>query len=157
MERSAMNTQPDLQEPGTRDECLRVLSGLRRGELAAVATYSQAIVKDGSAGMPLVQLRCGHEDAAALLQKRITELGGRVDATGGIWEAFARSVEGAAKVFGNDAATAALHVGEKHGVDGYTRALANQRVDAESRHLLRGALVRQQASLGALEGLVGVR
>lgn len=157
MERAAMSTQPDFREPRTRDECLRVLSGLRRGELAAVSTYSQAIAKAGSAGVSLVQLRCGHEEAAAVLHKRITELGGEVNETGGIWEAFARSVEGTAKVLGNDAATTALRAGEKHGVDGYRRALADQRVDAESRHVLRGALVRQQASLGALEGLVRVQ
>ncbi len=152
-----MNTRLAVRAPHPPDESVRVLSRLRRGELSVMSTYSKAIAKGGTRGKHLAELRCGHEAAAAALHRRVTDLGGTVDATGGFWESFSGVVRGATTMLRTATTVETLRLGERHGVVGYAKALANQRVDPESWQQLRVAFARQQASLGALEGLVGPR
>jgi hypothetical protein len=141
----------------TRDHRLRRLGSLFRGECAAVATYAQAIEKDGAAKEALSGLRDEHSRAAAQIERRIVALGGTVPDGGGIWVEFAKAIEGAAKVFGNAAALAALKLGESHGVDKYADAVGDPVLDPESRDVLRDSIARQKSHLSALDALRGAR
>lgn len=133
----------------TNPKAVDRLNSLARGELAAVETYRQAISKDGSASDALTELRRGHEDAASRLSSRVRTLGGTPPTDSGAWGDFARSVEGAAKVFGNDMALRALRSGEEQGTRSYESALAASDLDADSKTLVRDTLLPRQRGLAA--------
>jgi hypothetical protein len=133
------------------------LHALRRGELAAVETYRQAILKEGSPANELGAIRSEHEDAAEQLRMRIEALGEQADATSGVWGDFAKAVEGAAKILGNKAALMALKTGEQHGVDEYEEALRDPDLDAGSKDLIRDKLLpRQREHVTRVDALIKV-
>jgi bacterioferritin (cytochrome b1) len=120
------------------------LNSLLRGELSAVETYRQAIAKEGSASVELNRLRADHDDAASQLAARVKALGGVPATDPGVWGDFTKALEGAAKVFGNDAAMQALKAGEKLGTSSYERALDDADLDAASKDLIRNTLLPRQ-------------
>src|SRR5581483_5400935 len=101
------------------------LHSLHRGEISAAETYIQALEK--FAGQPeevdLLRLRDDHRATANMLRQHIRELHEKPSGGSGWWGAWAKFVEGTAKVFGKTAALKALKEGEEHGIKEYEKAL----------------------------------
>src|SRR5262245_8312083 len=110
------------------------LNSFLRGELSAVETYRQAIEKlsDKPEASTLNDCMASHELRARLLAQEIRRRGGEPAQGSGPWGAFAKLVEGSAKVFGEKAAIAALEEGEDHGRDDYQRDTDELEADAQS-------------------------
>jgi uncharacterized protein (TIGR02284 family) len=105
-----------MHEQTSRD--IEQLNSFLRGELSAVETYNQAIEKlddDPAMRQRLVALRDSHTARVQQLSSKIQALGGKPDDSSGMWGAFAKLVEGSAKLFGKSAAVQALEEGEDHG------------------------------------------
>jgi uncharacterized protein (TIGR02284 family) len=136
------------------------LNRLLRGELAATETYQQAMEKWGSepgAG-ELRRLHDEHRDSANTLRQHVHGQGGQPDQGAGTWGAFARAVEGTAKVFGNAAALKALKEGEEHGIKDYESALQNPDLPTECRNLIQSSLLpRTRSHLPVLDRLMSSR
>ena len=100
---------------------VKKLNSLLRGEIAAVETYDQCIekMKDSATVVELRELRSSHQRRVEQLQQQIIALGGQPDQSSGAWGAFAKLVEGGAKVFGESAAISALEEGEDKGKRDY--------------------------------------
>ncbi len=121
------------------------LNSLLRGELAATETYQQALAKVGNepwAG-PLRKIHEDHRSAANMLRKHVHEFGGQPDQDSGAWGLFAKTVEGAAKLFGNKAALKALKEGEEHGLHTYEDVLLDADVADDCKTLIRSTLLPQ--------------
>lgn len=98
------------------------LNSFLRGEISAVETYDQAIKKladEPALAESLRACRASHDRRVNALRSEIRRLGGDPAEGSGVWGAFAKAVEGGAKVFGKSAAIAALEEGEDHGRDDY--------------------------------------
>jgi len=119
------------------------LNSMLRGELAAIATYEQALDNLGTteAAQPLRTIHRQHVQTADLLRQQIDKLGGIWDVSSGAWGAFAKAVQGAAKLLGNTTALSALKEGEEHGIKEYERALADQNLPAECMTLITSTLL----------------
>ena len=139
-----------------RSEALDTLNELLRGEMAAIETYRQAleVVEDGDGAEALRGLRRHHRDAADVLWHHVEAHGGQPSEGSGAWGAFAKAVEGTARLLGNRAALKALKEGEEHGLQKYEEALrADLPLDCEL--LIRETLLpRQRGHLPVLDGLI---
>lgn len=119
---------------------------LVKGELSAIETYKQALRKVGYGTWPgaeLLRIETEHETAAALLKERIRRRGMEPPENSGLWGAWSKAIEGAAKVFGGKAAIKALKAGEEHGVHEYETALRDETLDPEIKALIRRTLLPQ--------------
>ena len=125
-----------------------ILNRLLRGELAATATYQQALAKVGNEprATDLRRLHDEHRTAANELRQHIHHHGGKPDQGSGAWGAWAKTVEGAAKIFGDAAAVKALKEGEEHGVKDYEDALADANLPGDCKDLIRNRLLPQTRS-----------
>ncbi len=133
------------------------LNSLLRGELSATETYQQALAKvdDERGASELRQIHLEHREAANTLRKHVHEHAGKPDQGSGAWGAFAKAVEGTAKVFGNTAALKALKQGEEHGINSYESALKDSNLPMECETLIRTQLLPQtRAHVAALERLI---
>lgn len=120
------------------------VNALIRDELAAVETYRQAMDKFGGAtAAELRRLENDHERAVALLQEKVAEKGVEPATSSGAWGAFAKTVEGTAKLLGKTAALKALKEGEEHGIKDYEAALEDDSVPADVRALIQTHLLPQ--------------
>jgi hypothetical protein len=121
------------------------LNSFLRGEMSAVETYKMALEKlDGISTMRdelLVNLQ-SHQDRVMALQDAILAVGGTPADGSGPWGAFAKVVEGGAKVLGDKAAIAALESGEDHGLADYKRGLDD--LDGSALTLVTRTLLPQQ-------------
>jgi len=124
---------------------IECLNSLLRGELAATETYQQAIAKmDRTAhAADLRRMHVEHREAANTLRQHVHECGGKPDQGSGAWGAWAKFVEGTAKIFGETAALKALKEGEEQGVKDYESALQKGELAAECRLLIRNQLLPQ--------------
>jgi uncharacterized protein (TIGR02284 family) len=124
------------------------LNRLLRGELAATETYQQAMEKAGAdtAASELRRIRDEHRDAANTLRQHVHQHGDKPDQDSGAWGAFAKAVEGSAKLFGNRAAIKALKEGEEHGIKDYEAALKEDSLPPECKELIRGKLLPETRS-----------
>jgi uncharacterized protein (TIGR02284 family) len=118
-----------MQEPNldTKDSVqVDQLNSFLRGEISAVETYRQAIEKLSASAHVTTLRDCmqSHQQRVNALQQEIRRLGGNPADGSGVWGAFAKLVEGGAKIFGEKAAIAALEEGEDHGRDDYKRDIA---------------------------------
>src|SRR5437660_8718133 len=137
-----------------------VLNRLLRGELAATETYQQALAKAGQEprATDLRRIHDEHRTAANELRKHIHQHGGKPDQGSGAWGAWAKTVEGAAKVFGNAAAVKALKEGEEHGVKSYEDALNNPDLPADCKALISSTLLPQtRGHIPALDRLMSAK
>jgi uncharacterized protein (TIGR02284 family) len=135
------------------------LNSLLRGEISATETYNQALEKfQGQPGEAQVrQLRDEHREAANALRQHVHHHGGDPSTDSGWWGAWAKFVEGTAKVFGNTAALKALKEGEEHGVKEYEEALEAD-LPADCRALIRDYLLpRCQAHIPVLDRLMSAQ
>jgi len=136
------------------------LNGLLRGELSATETYQQALAKvDGGAGATeLRRLHDEHRDAANTLRKEIHQLGGKPDQGSGAWGAFAKAIEGTAKLFGQTAALKALKEGEEHGLKDYEKSLQDNDLPAAAKTLISSQLLPQtRAHIPVLDRLMEMK
>lgn len=120
------------------------LNKLLRGELSAVETYSQALERlEGSATVTdLAEAMRSHQERAETLRQHVVRLGGKPSDGSGPWGAFAKLVEGGAKLFGEKAAIAALEEGEDHGLRLYRDEI--QKMDAGMRAMVEQQLLPEQ-------------
>lgn len=138
------------------------LNSLLRGEMSALETYRQAILKfEGSdaPGLPeLHNLRRDHRDAADALWHHIEGHGERPSEDSGPWGAWAKLVEGTATLLGNTAALKALKEGEEHGLKDYQDALEDSDLPRECVSLIRDRLLpQQQQHIVVLDRLIAVQ
>lgn len=102
------------------------LNSFLRGEMSALETYDQAIEKlkdEPALAETLRNCRTSHDRRVTALKAEVRRLGGEPAEGSGTWGAFAKLVEGGAKVFGKSSAVSALEQGEDHGRDDYSRDL----------------------------------
>jgi hypothetical protein len=131
------------------------LNSFLRGELAAVQTYRMALEKidrRGPAWNTLEPCLLSHQRRVELLRAEIARLGGNPSDTSGPWGAFAQTVEGGARAFGDKAAIAALEEGEDHGLADYKRDLKDLS-QGERQFVETELLPLQEQTHRALSGL----
>jgi hypothetical protein len=138
-----------------KDNGLDEVQSLHRGELAAIATYDQAIekIERADARATLGRLRDEHRAAADSLKARVVALAGTPATEAGPWGQWTKLVTGASGALGEDAMLGTLKAGEKHGIDEYEDALADAEVDAATKELARSLLQKQRDHVAALEAL----
>jgi hypothetical protein len=134
------------------------LNKLLRGELSAVETYQMAIDKlDANSPVRAELQACmsSHQSRVMMLRDQVLALRGEPSGSSGPWGAFAKAVQGTAKVFGDKATIAALEEGEDHGLKDYKRELDDTDLDAQARMIVANQLLPQQqqthARLSALK------
>ena len=143
-----------------KKETISRLNSLLRGELAATETYQQAMAKVGNdpGADQLRQIHVEHREAANTLRQHVHQHGGKPDQDSGSWGAFAKAVEGTAKVFGNAAALKALKEGEERGMKDYNDALQDPNLPEECKSLIRTKLLPQtQAHIPVLDRLMSAQ
>lgn len=123
------------------------LNSFLRGEVSAVETYRQAIeklqsVKDQRGVVLLNQLMASHQTRVTQLRDEVVRLGGTPAEGSGIWGAFAKMVEGAAELFGEKPAIAALEEGEDHGLKDYREGL--EKLDMTTRQWIESVIYPEQ-------------
>ncbi|MCA1581265.1 MAG: PA2169 family four-helix-bundle protein [Acidobacteria bacterium] len=141
----------------TVDRCVEQLNSLLRGEISAAETYRMAIDKVGgdrqSDGAALRTIAQEHGEHAQRLRDEIRRAGGHADDASGTWGAYAKTIEGAASLFGDAAALKALKEGEEHGLKDYRAAL--DAVDEPARKLIAETLIpAQQRHITSLDALI---
>ena len=136
-----------------------VLNSLLRGEMSAIETYRQAIEKLG--GEPhdpwieeLRALQRDHRDAADALWHHVEQHGGKPSEGSGPWGAFAKAVEGVAKLLGNTSALKALKEGEEHGLKDYEDALKDHTLPADCQALITSIIPKQRAHIAVIDRLM---
>ncbi len=125
-------------------ESVKALNDILRAEISAVETYKQALEKIEDLGHreTLQDVERTHEEHVDALRARIQMLGGAPATSGGAWGAYAKLVQGGAKLFGDRAAIAALEEGEDHGLACYRDHLLE--LDGESRRIVEQTLLPEQ-------------
>ena len=146
----------------TTTETSRTLNSLLRGEMSALETYRQAILKfegDNAPGLQeLHTLRADHRDAADALWHHIEGHGGKPSEDSGPWGAWAKLVEGTAAVLGHAAALKALKEGEEHGLKDYEDALQDRDLPLDCATLVRDRLIpRQRQHIAVLDRLIAAQ
>lgn len=119
-------TSPRMPLSEQHTEQIKLLNSLLKGELAALDTYAQALEKvDDTPELfsTLTNVRLSHESRSRKLTQRVLDLGGEPATSAGAWGAFAKFLEGGAKLFGDKAAIAVLEEGEDKGLRDYTDAI----------------------------------
>ena len=133
-------------------ERIAVFDSLLRGELSAVETYRQAYEK-----FPLPALKellASHGDSAVRIRQHIERNGGEGSKSSGPWGAFAKLVEGTAKVLGEAAAFKALKEGEEHGLKEYEEALPQNSLGSVCRELVTAMIAKQREHITKIDGLL---
>ena len=97
---------------------------------------------DHGVRVQLQQLRDSHQQRVQKLVQRISMLGGEPADDSGVWGAFAKLVEGGAKIFGKSAAIATLEEGEDHGKKDYARDI--DKLSPSTRQFVQSELVPEQ-------------
>jgi uncharacterized protein (TIGR02284 family) len=140
----------------SREESADALNSLLRGEISAAETYTQALkkVEGHPAAKTLETLRKDHVEAANVLRRHVKAQGEKNDTSSGAWGAFAKSVEGTAKLFGDKSALKALKEGEEHGVKSYERVLEDDDVAPQVKSALQPLLACQRGHLPLIDSLV---
>ena len=133
-------------------ERIAVFDSLLRGELSAVETYRQAYEKFP---LPALQeLLASHGDSAVRIRQHIERNGGEGSKSSGPWGAFAKLVEGTAKVFGEAAAFKALKEGEEHGLKEYLEALPQNSLGSVCRELVTSLAAKQREHIAKIDALL---
>jgi len=128
----------------TQTATVDTLNGFLRGEISAVETYRQALDKlqTSPSRVELEQARRSHEERVARLRQEVVRLGGKPEENSGAWGAFAKLVEGSAKVLGEKAAISALEEGEDHGLKLYRDEIG--KLDATARSVIESEVLPAQ-------------
>jgi len=138
-------------------DAIQHLNELLRGEISAAETYRLAIDKvadatNSNAGL-LRGIQVEHGRAAQGIRTRIKELGGDATDSSGAWGVWAKTVQNAMNIFGDDASLKALKEGEEHGLKDCTDAISH--VDPSSAQLITNQLIpNQQRHISLLDQLM---
>lgn len=146
-----------MRNPKTTDRAVERLNSLLRGEISAAETYNMAIEMMGrESAEEAAQLRAiaqEHGENAQRLREEIRNRGGEADNASGAWGAYAKTIEGAASLFGDASALKALKEGEEHGLKDYRDALDS--VDRAARRLISESLIpAQERHMTSLDGMI---
>lgn len=131
------------------------LDKLLRDELAAAATYEQALnhVEDPAAQPELEKNRESHVSRAVMLAQLVREAGGTPAETAGPWGTFTKLVERTAAVISPEAVLEVLREGEKHSTNLYVREMTS--LDgAQLKKVQDHGLAEQKATEGRIDALV---
>lgn len=125
------------------DKCIDSCNRLLRGERSAVETYEQSMKKfsNDPSSATLTRIRDEHVESVHALEESVKAMGGVPDKNAGAWGVFARTVHGAASLFGTDSALEALQAGERSGESDYDNALEDDDVMPGCKDLIRGTLL----------------
>lgn len=128
----------------TQSSSVSVLNSFLRGEISAVETYRQALDKVEAAPVRTQLQDClqSHARRVDVLREQIQSLGGDPAEGSGVWGAFAKAIEGGAKVLGEKVAIAALEEGEVHGRNEYRQEL--DKLDELTRSFVRARIIPEQ-------------
>ena len=139
----------------TNEHCINYCNKLLRGERSAVETYDQAIEKyaDDPALSELRSIRADHISAVGDLENNVRSMGGVPEEGSGAWGTFATLVQGAANLFGDDSAVAALTTGEKNGKKDYENGLEDEDIMPECKMLYRAELLKINGHIVTLDRL----
>lgn len=123
---------------------VNVLNSFLRGEISAVETYRQALDKVEAAPLRTQLQDCmqSHARRVDVLRQQIQSLGGDPSEGSGVWGAFAKAVEGGAKVLGDKVAISALEEGEDHGRNEYRDEL--KKLDDSTRAFVQSRIIPEQ-------------
>lgn len=133
-----------MQTTHTNEQTIDQLNSFLRGELSAVETYRQALstVENVPHRSTLEMCARSHQTRAQLLREEVERRGGQPATGSGAWGAFAKVIEGTAKVMGERGAISALEEGEDHGRDDYKRDIS--KLDASARQLVETRVLPEQ-------------
>ena len=110
------------------------LNELLQGVIAAVETYVQALAKFRTKDHEVLeQIKIEHVEDCNKLRAYVHHQMVTPEHGSGIWGAWSKLAEGAAKIFGRGTALKALKEGEEYGVREYLRALETQPLPREVR------------------------
>jgi hypothetical protein len=151
---------PNYAIAAEHSSAVETLDSLLRGEISAAETYAMAIdkVADGDKShvtdvQMLRDMQADHGRAAQQLRARIRDLGGSPSDSSGAWGVWAKTVEGAASLFGDRAALKALKEGEEHGLKQYEQSC--DEIDMTSAQLISSELIpAQQRHINLLNRLI---
>ena len=137
-----MNTTEENVSAKTIDSCNELL----RGELSAIETYSLVIHRFGEdkTTQALEVIRKRHIDSANALRMSIHDLGGEPDTNSGAWGNFAKTLQSAANLIGEESAVSILERGEQYGLSEYKKALEKNWVALEVKSLIQSSLLPRQ-------------
>jgi hypothetical protein len=118
------------------------LSYLIKDELAAAETYRQALeTVRGPGADELRRIESEHEEAALVLSDRMKGLGGLPPEGGGLWGAWAKTIEGSERFFDERAILKMLKLGEEQGAADYARVLKKRALDESLHELIKNTLM----------------
>ena len=119
------------------------LNSLLRGEMAAVETYTLALVRFGDETLitELQKIRDDHSRAVRELRDHIVRFGGEPTEGAGPWSEFTAAVTRTATEVGPDAILAALREGEEHGIRECQAVLENQDIHPDCQRTICAGLV----------------
>ncbi len=140
-----------------KQAAIKPLNELLRGELSAVETYRQVLdqVRDEPEAASVQRILQEHSDAVETLREHVQMFGGKPDETSGVWGAFAKTVTGSAKIFGDMAALKALKEGEEHGLREYEDILEEEGLASICRQMITTTfLPRQRNHIAVIDGLM---
>lgn len=133
------------------------LNSFLRGEISAVETYRMALDKldANSTVRPEIEACMqSHQQRVAALREAVIAVGGQPADSSGPWGAFAKAVEGTARIFGDKAAVGALEEGEDHGLKDYKDGLDDKDLDMQTRSIITSQLLpAQQATHDRMSAL----
>lgn len=127
----------------TTQHGIAICNKLLRGELAAVETYGQAIMKYDTSpeADELRRIRLEHSKSARILTDNVRAMGGYPTPDSGAWGLFVSAVQGAANLLGEESALESLKQGEELGKQDYENAIRDQDVPEDFRTLIRTELL----------------
>jgi len=134
-----------------------ILNDILQGELAATETYQQALAKVSNepGSQDLRRIHAEHREAANRLRQFVRQFGGEPSQSSQTWGAFAKAVEGVAKLLGNRTALKALKAGEERGAANYEDALTNEHLPKDFITYLGSTLLPQtQAHVELLDRIL---
>lgn len=139
-----------------KDRCIETCNRLLRGELSAIETYDQALEKFATEpeAKQLKSIRQEHTESAQRLRENIRNMGGEPSNDSGAWGTLAKTVQGAAKLLGENAALGSLKMGEEKGKSEYENALNEGSLLQECKIMIKSELLpRQEQHISRLQNL----
>jgi len=123
---------------------INVLNGFLRDEMAAVATYDEALHERStfSGKTELSTCQRSHEMRAGMLRDKIVSLGGEPAATAGLTGLWSKLVESGAVALGPEMAIRALEQGEDHVLRDYRNGIG--KVEPEVRLFLEKMVLPEE-------------
>jgi hypothetical protein len=140
-----------------RHDTTDTLNDLLKGEISAVETYQQALEKAGNDpdAVQLREIQRDHSDAVEKLRDEVVRHGGSPVETSGGWGAFAKTMQGAASIFGDSNAIRALREGEEKGLRDFDQALNDESLPVDTQRLIRDELLmRQRSHVQVLDSMI---